>query len=206
MRKLLLLIFLAIGFLKIQAQKRKHYNWQEDVKFSVDPHVKFMTALGNNFLKDVFGYFYGFGIGGNVKIYKNFGMGIEYTYFLANDVKNLEKFGNLGAPSMNNFDGYIFHEDKITDDFFIEELVGYSTYRMKSPFLDNSGDFREGNGGLNFGAKAIYTIDNEGFQQVVFGTRLNFYNAKIGNQNPDIEKYYSKAILLNLSLAYRFTF
>lgn len=205
MRKLLLLAMLTLGILSIDAQKRKNYNWQENVKFSMDPHVKVMTALGNNFLKDTFDYFYGFGIGGNVNIYKSFGLGMEYTYFLAN-VKERGKFGSLGAPSMNNFDAYLFHQDKITEDFFIEELIGYSTYRMKSPFLDNSGDFREGNGGLNLGAKAIYTIDNEGLQQVVFGTRLNFYNARIGNQNPDIEKYYSKALLLNFSLAYRFSF
>ena len=77
---------------------------------------------------------------------------------------------------------------------------------MKSPYLDNSGKFSEGNGGLNLGVKAIYTIDNEGFQQVVFGTKLNFYNAKIGNQNPEIADYYSKALFLNFSLAYRYNF
>ena len=140
-----------------------------------------------------------------MNIYKNFGLGVEYTYFLAN-VKNGDKFGYLGAPSMNNFDWYVFHKDKITEDFFVEEMLGYSTYRMKSPYLDNSGKFSEGNGGLNLGVKAIYTIDNEGFQQVVFGTKLNFYNAKIGNQNPDIADYYSKAVFLNFSLAYRYNF
>jgi hypothetical protein len=77
---------------------------------------------------------------------------------------------------------------------------------MKSPFLDNSGNFHEGNGGLNFGAKAIYTIDDTGTQQVVLNAKLNFYNSKIGNQNPDIEKYYSKATLLNIGIAYRINF
>ncbi|WP_312761497.1 hypothetical protein [Epilithonimonas sp.] len=205
MKKILLLTFSAISFLNIDAQRRKKQDWTENVRFSIDPNVKVMKALGNNFLNETFDYFYGFGVGGNVNIYKNFGLGIEYTYFLAN-VKERDKFGYLGAPSLNNFDAYLFHQDKFSEEFFIEELIGYSTYRMKSPFLDNSGDFSEGNGGLNFGLKAIYTIDNEGFQQVVFGPRLNFYNARIGNQNPDIEQYYSKAILLNFSLAYRYNF
>ena len=40
------------------------------MKFSADPHVKIMTALGNNFLHDAFGYFYGFGIGLNGNLYK----------------------------------------------------------------------------------------------------------------------------------------
>ena len=203
--KKFLLFSLALTSISTFSQSRKKQDWTENVRSSIDPHVKVMLPLGDNFLKDSFDYFYGFGIGGNLNLYKNFGLGVEYTYFLAN-VKNGDKFGYLGAPSMNNFDWYVFHKDKITEDFFVEEILGYSTYRMKSPYLDNSGKFYEGNGGLNFGVKAIYTIDNEGFQQVVFGTKLNFYNAKIGNQNPDIADYYSKAVFLNFSLAYRYNF
>jgi hypothetical protein len=206
MKKFLLFTFSAICFLNIDAQKRKRYNWQEEVKFSIDPHVKIMAALGDNFMKDVFGYFYGFGIGGNINIYKNFGLGAEYTYFLANDVKKPELFGYLGAPSMSNFDWYLFHKDAISEAFAVEELLGYSTYRMKSPYLDDSGNFKEGNGGLNLGARIVYTLDNEGYQQVVFGTKINFYNSRIGNQNPEIEKYFSKAVFLNFSLAYRYNF
>jgi hypothetical protein len=204
MKKLLLFSFALISVATF-SQRRKKQDWTENVKYSLDPHVKVMTSLGNNFMKDAFEYFYGFGIGGNVNLYKNFGLGVEYTYFLAN-VKRPELFGYLGSPSMNNFDWYVFHQNKITEDFFVEEIVGYSTYRMKSPYLDNRGNFSEGNGGLNLGAKAIYTVDATGTQQIVLNTRLNFYNSKIGNQNPDIEKYYSKATLLNIGLAYRINF
>jgi len=198
-------LFFALLFSFCLSAQRGKKNWTEQVKFSADPHVKIMTALGNNFLHDAFGYFYGFGIGLNGNLYKNFGLGVEYTYFLAT-VKERDTFGYLGAPSLNNFDWYIFHKDKITEEFSVEEIVGYSTYRMKSPYLDNSGKFNEGNSGLNFGGKAIYALDADGLQEVVLGTKLNFYNSKIGNQNPDIEKYYSKATLLNISLAYRFNF
>ncbi len=203
--KKLLPFFLILISVSVSAQRRKKQDWTENVRSSLDPHVKVMVPVGHNFLKDTFGYFYGFGIGGNLTIYKNFGLGAEYTYFLA-AIEDRDRYGYLGAPSMNNFDWYIFHQDKITEEFYVEELVGYSTYRMKSPYLDNSGYFREGNGGLNFGAKAIYTIDDTGMQQIVLGTRLNFYNARIGNENPEIEKYYSKALLLNFSLSYRINF
>jgi hypothetical protein len=199
-----ILFFIVILSVSVSAQRRKQ-NWTENVKFSVDPHVKVMKSLGDNFLNEAFDYFYGFGIGLNTNLYKNFGLGVEYTYFLA-VFKKPELSGYLGAPSMNNFDWYVFHKDKITEEFFVEEIVGYSTYRMKSQYLDNRGKFTEGNGGLNFGGKAIYVLDVEGVQEVVLGAKLNFYNAKIGNQNPDIEKYYSKATLLNISLAYRFNF
>ena len=199
-----ILFFIVIISISFSAQRRKQ-NWTEQVKFSVDPHIKVMTALGDNFLHDNLSYFYGFGVGLNTNLYKNFGLGIEYTYFLAN-VKNRDTYGYLGAPSMNNFDWYVFHKAKITEEFFVEEMLGYSTYRLKSPYLDNSSKFNEGNGGLHFGGKAIYVLDVEGVQEIIFGAKLNFYNSKIGNQNPDIEKYYSKAILLNFSLAYRFNF
>ena len=199
-----ILFFTILFSVAVSAQRRKQ-SWIEHVKFSVDPHVKVMTSLGHNFLHDAMAYFYGFGIGLNTNLYKNFGLGVEYTYFLAN-LKRPELFGYLGAPSMNNFDWYLFHKDQITEQFFVEEVVGYSTYRLKSPFLDNSGDFSEGNGGINLGAKAIYVLDAEGVQEIVLGGKLNFYNARIGNQNPDIERYYSQAILLNISLAYRFNY
>lgn len=204
MMKKYLLFLVVIFSISVSAQRRKQ-NWTENVKFSVDPHVKFMKSLGNNFLNETFDYFYGFGVGVNTNLYKNFGLGVEYTYFLAT-VKDRDRFGYLGAPSMNNFDWYVFHKDKITEEFFVEKILGYSTYRMQSPYLDNSGKFSEGNSGINLGGKAIYVLDAEGFQEVVLGAKLNFYNSKIGNQNPDIEKYYSKATLLNISLAYRFNF
>lgn len=199
-----ILFFIIVFSISVSAQRRKQ-DWTQLVKFSVDPHIKVMTSLGNNFLSDSYDYFYGFGIGLNTNLYKNFGLGVEYTYFLAN-VKNYDRLGYLGAPSMNNFDWYVFHKDKIAEEFFVEEILGYSTYRMKSPYLDNRGDFREGNSGLNLGAKAIYVLDVEGFQEVVLGAKLNFYNSKIGNQNPEIAAYYSKAILLNFNLGYRFNF
>lgn len=198
------LFFILIYSVSVPAQRRKR-SWTENVTFSVDPHVKVMTSPGNNFLGDAFDYFYGFGIGLNANLYRNFGLGVEYTYFLAN-LKKPELSGYLGAPSMNNFDWYLFHKDKISEAFSVEESLGYSTYRMKSPFLDGSGKFSEGNGGLNFGAKAVLVLDAEGYQAVVFGAKINFYNAKIGNQNPDIEKFYSEATLLNFSAAYRITF
>lgn len=199
-----ILSFFIIFSVVVTAQRRKQ-SWTEQVRFSVEPHVKILLPMGNNFLNDSFSYFYGFGIGLSTNLYKNFGAGVEYSYFLAN-VKEGSTFGYLGGPKLNNFDWYIFHKDKITDEFSVEEILGYSTYRMKSPFLDSNGTFSEGNSGLNLGAKAIYVLDVEGFQEIVFGGKLNFYNSKIRNQNPATEKYFSKALLLNISLAYRYNF
>ena len=96
--KKILLFSLSLISIATFSQRRKKQDWTENVRSSIDPHVKVMVPLGNNFLKDTFDYFYGFGIGGNLNLYKNFGLGVEYTYFLAN-VKNTDKFGYLGAAS-----------------------------------------------------------------------------------------------------------
>ena len=85
-----ILFFIVVFSVSVSAQRRKQ-DWTEQVKFSVDPHVKVMTALGNNFLSDTFGYFYGFGVGLNTSLYRNFGLGVEYTYFLAT-IKNRDTF------------------------------------------------------------------------------------------------------------------
>lgn len=188
------------------AQKKKSKPIIEAVYFSIEPNFRVMKAFGNNFMNKSLKPFVGFGIAGNLEIYKGFGLGLEYNRMSANVKDDDSLFGNLGAPQMNNFDFYLFYKYLLNDDFSLEGLGGLSTYRITSKYIDNSGKFSEGNNGFHIGGKAVYTLDMEGIQQVVFGVKLNYYTSSIRNQNSDIQDYFNKATLANISLAYRINF
>ncbi len=204
MKKYLFLI-LIIPFLGI-AQKKKNKPIIEAVYFSIEPNFRVMKAFGNNFMNKSLKPFVGFGIAGNLEMYKGFGLGLEYNRMSANIKEDDSVFGNLGAPQMNNFDVYAFYKHKLNDDFLLEGLGGLSIYRITSKYINDSGKFSEGNNGFHLGGKAIYTLDMEGVQQVVLGVKLNYYTSSIRNQNSEIQNYFNKATLANISLAYRINF
>jgi len=203
--KRFLLVFLLIPMLGL-AQRKKNKPIIEEVYFSIEPNVRVMKAVGNNFMNKSLSAFVGFGIAGNVELYKGFGLGLEYNRMSATVKDEDSLFGSLGAPQMNNFEFYGFYKYPISEEFFIEGLGGLSIYRINSPFLDHSGKFNEGNNGFHLGGKAIYTLDMQGVQQVILGLKLNYYTSSIRNENTDIQNYFNKAWLANISLAYRINF
>lgn len=204
MKRFLLVVLLLpmFGF----SQRKKNKPIIDEVFFSVEPNVRMMKAFGNNFMNKSLSPFVGFGIAGNMELYKGFGLGLEYNRMSASVKIEDSLFGNLGGPEMNNFEFYAFYKHPISEDFFVEGLGGLSIYRISSSFLDHSGKFNEGNNGFHLGGKAIYNLDMQGVQQVVVGLKLNYYTSSIRNQDIDIQNYFNKAWLANVNLAYRINF
>lgn len=202
------LLILSLIPIAIVAQRKKNKPIIEEVKFSLEPNVRVMKAFGDNVMNKGLSPFVGFGLAGNMEMYKGFGFGGEYNYMTANLNKdNLGSlFGYMTAPTMNNYEFYAFYKHNIGTDLYVEGLSGLSIYRINSKYIDKGGNFKEGNTGYHIGGKLIYSIDGYGTQQVVLGTKLNYYSASIRNDNPEIEKFYSNAWFVNLSLAYRVNF
>lgn len=201
---LLFLIVPAIFF----SQSRKKKPLLEEMSFSIEPNVRVMKAIGNNSMNKALSPFVGFGLGGTLYVYKNFGLSAEYNYMTANLDKesNGGLFGYMSAASMHNIEVSGVYKYNLGEDVDLEGLAGASIYRVSSKFIDKGGKFSEGNAGFHIGGKLLYTLDREGVQQVILGTKLNYYTASIRNQNPDIERFYSKAWFLNFSAAYRINF
>ncbi len=187
----------------IFGQKRKGL----EVYNSVETNVKVMKSFGDNSFNKVMNPFFGFGFGLNIHTNKKFGIAGEINLLKSNvKVEKQMVYGNLGDPRMFNVEISAFHEDKLSESFILEELVGMSTYRIKSDYLYQSGKFTEGNTGFHIGGKLIYTLDREEHQKFVLGLKLNYYNGKIYNENPDLERFFSRAIFAYVNLGYRYSF
>lgn len=196
---ILLMILPVLTF----AQKRKK---GLDVVSNIDVKVLAMKPIGNNWLAKDLQPFYGFGFGGNLMTPINFGVGIDYNAFFSNvDYSRKNSYGNLGSPRMTVIDAFLTHREEISEDFFVEEMAGFTFYRLTNNFIERGQEqLREKAVGFHLGGKAIYTLD--GPQQVFVAGKANFYFGDSYNENADVQRYYSRSLLLSLSFGYRYNF
>lgn len=187
----------------ILAQKRKK---GLDVVSNIDVKVLAMKPIGNNSLAKDLQPFYGFGFGGNLMTPINFGVGIDYSEYFSNvNYARRNMYGNIGSPRMTVIDAFLTHRDDISEDFFVEEMAGFTFYRLTNNFIDlGSEKLKEKAVGFHLCGKAIYTLHER--QQVFVAGKVNFYYGNIYNENPEIQNYYNRSVLLSLSLGYRYNF
>lgn len=202
MRHFFTFLFTLLSLFSLAQKKNKL-----DVVSNAEGRVVVMKALGNNSLAKDLGTFYGFGAGGQLMTPLNFGIGLDYNLLFA-DVKPERQnyFGNLGSQNLTNIDVNLIHKEYISEDFFLEEMIGFSYFRLKSSLFPSKEQYAEGKGGFNLGVKAVYTLDREGYQQFVLGLKGNGYFSGVNNENSTIEKYYNKSFLISLSFGYRYNF
>ncbi len=203
MRIALLLLF---GFSTVFfAQKKKNVL---DVVSNIEVKMIAMKPLGNNHLAKLLMPFYGFGFGGNLMTPINFGVGVDYNVLFSN-VKYGEqnRYGNIGSPTITNIDVYLTHREIISEDFSLEEMAGFSFYRQTNLLVDAKNQKLKDNAtGFNLGAKGLYTLDREGYQQVFISGKVNLYFTNIYNENTEIKKFYDRSIFLSFNMGYRYNF
>ena len=196
-------IVFALFFSTLVFSQKKKYKL--DVVSNIDVKVIAMKPFGNNVLAKNLEPFYGFGFGGNLMTPINFGIGLDYNLLFSNaklDQKNI--YGNLGSPKLTIVDLYLTHRENISEEFLVEEMAGFSYYNQSNLLIENNLKLKNAGMGFNLGAKAIYVL--EGAQQVFVAGKFNYYSNNIYNENPEIQKYYSKSNFLSLSLGYRYQF
>ena len=199
--RIIIFLLVLISTTAFSQKKRKGL----DVVSNIDVKVLAMKPLGNNSLAKNLQPFYGFGFGGNLMTPINFVIGLDYGEYFSN-VKYGEQnlYGNIGSPRMTVVDVFLTHRENISDDFMVEEMAGFSYYRLTNLYLDKSEKLRNNAMGFHLGGKAIYTLD--GPQQVFAALKANFYYGNVYNENPEIRKYYSNSTFLSLSVGYRYNF
>jgi len=196
------LLFLCCTSLLLSQKKKL------DVVSNIETKVIMLKPIGNNSLSKDLQPFYGFGFSGNLMTPINFGIGLDYSMLFSNVIyerKNI--FGNIASPTLTIIDGFLTHREKISEEFLVEEMAGFSYYNQSSTFLDHNNEKLKNTGiGFNIGGKAIYILDPEGYQAVFATGRVNYYSTNVYNENPEIQKYYNHSVFLSLSLGYRFNF
>jgi hypothetical protein len=199
---------LIFGFLLFAAlfygQKKKK---GLDVVSNIEAKVMVMKPIGNNYLSELLSPFYGFGFSGNLMTPINFGLGLDYNVLFSNvNYGEQNRYGNMGSPTLTNIDFYFTHRDIISEDFSVEEMAGFSYYRFTNLLIDGNQKIIDNATGFNLGGKIIYTLDREGYQQVFFAGKVNFYFSNVYNENRDIQKFYNRSVFLSLNFGYRYNF
>ncbi|WP_447951739.1 hypothetical protein [Chryseobacterium koreense] len=202
MRKLALLFLLSSTLLF--SQKKKKFDL--DVVANIDAKMILMTAVGNNAFSKLVRPFFGFGFGGNLMTPINFGVGLDVNFLYSNVIYGEEsKYGNIGSPSITSFDFFLTHRDYLSEDFFLEEMAGFTFYRQTNLFIDEKSAKNVNLGsGINLGAKLVYILTDP--QQVFLSAKLNTYKTNIYNENKDIEKFYNQSTFISFGLGYRYQF
>ena len=176
-----------------------------DVVSNIDVKVIAMKPLGNNSLAKDLQPFYGFSFGGNLMTPINFGIGIDYSELFSNvQYGHQNIYGNIGSPRLSQFDVFLTHRENISEEFMVEEMAGFSYYNQSNLLIDENLKLKNSGMGFNLGAKGIYVL--EGAQSVFVAAKYNYYGNNIYNENPEIQKYYSRSHFLSLSLGYRYQF
>lgn len=204
MMRFLLSVFCLISSVVFSQKKKKTL----DVVSNIEAKVIMMQPVGNNFLAKTMQPFYGFGFSGNLMTPINFGIGLDYNVLFTNvKAEQINVYGNLGAPRMTNIELYLTHRDKLSEDFSLEEMAGFSYYSLVTTLFDDKNyKFNDGGMGFNLGGKLLYTVDLEGYQQLFISGKVNFYYSDVYNENPGIRRFFSRSTLLSLSVGYRYNF
>ena len=189
----------------IYGQKKKNVL---DVVSNADAKMILMKPFGNNTYAKDLQPFYGFGFGGNLMTPIRFGIGLDYSVLFSNVKYGRENiYGGIGSPRLTVLEAFLTHRENISEDFFVEELLGYSHYALANNFIDDKSQTLKTSGsGPVLGGKAIYTLDREGAQQVFANLKVNLFFTNIYNENSSIQKYYSRSTFLSLGLGYRYNF
>lgn len=202
--RLFFTFFLLFGLVFSFGQKKKN---RFDITSNAEARVIAMKALGNNMLSKDFGFFYGFGFGGQLMTPVNFGVGLDYNLLFGDAKYGRENYvGNLGSQRLTDVDVSIIHKDQINEEFSVEEFAGISFYRLNSILYPGNEKYSEGRGGFHIGMKGLYNLDREGIQQFVFGVKGNAYFSGTNNENTDVENYYRKSFFVGLTFGYRYNF
>ncbi|KMQ72081.1 hypothetical protein [Chryseobacterium koreense] len=202
MRKLALLLLLTSTLLF--SQKKKKFDL--DVVANIDAKMILMTAVGNNSFSTLVRPFFGFGFGGNLMTPINYGVGLDVNFLYSNVIYGEEsRYGNIGSPSIISFDFFLTHRDYLSEDFFLEEMAGFTFYRQTNLYIDEKSAKNVNLGsGINLGAKLVYMMTEP--QQVFLSAKLNTYKTNIYNENKDIEKFYNQSTFISFGLGYRYQF
>ena len=178
---------------------------QKNNKFSVELQGNTFSGIGNNFIADGLGTFTGFGAAVSGRFYKNFGLSLEYHKGFS-EVKDVSVFGDLEKPSLTSFELLALYRYSATDKFDLEGNIGVASMKVDSKSVYRGAGFSEGGTALIIGAKALYSLTKNNKLYVIGSPRLYFLSTSTTIDNPEADKYYSKATLFNLSLGLRLYF
>lgn len=158
--------------------------------------------MGNNYLKDGVESFAGVGLTFQTIFRNNMGFGIELNRSFS-DVKNKSIYGELDSPRLTNIGAYYIYKYPFTNSLGVQGQVGYSLMALTSQSSNWSNTYTENASAFFFGTELSYHFPKAKIVEIYASPKLYFFDSLVKFEEKDIDRYYSRAALLNINVGVR---
>lgn len=158
--------------------------------------------MGNNYLKDGVGNFAGAGFTFQTIFKTNMGFGVElgrsYT-----KVQDKSIYGELTNPRLTNISAYYVYKYPFANSFAVEGQLGLSLMALTSESLDSQENYTEHAAAFFFGGEFSYQFPNTKILEIYASPKLYFFDSLVKFDEKAIDRYFSRAPLLNINVGIR---
>ncbi|MFC0342695.1 outer membrane beta-barrel protein [Epilithonimonas hispanica] len=158
--------------------------------------------MGDNFLKDGLKNFVGVGLTYQTVFKRNMGFGIELNRAFS-EVKDRSVYGDLEKPRLTNISAYFIYKYPFTEAFSLQGQIGGSFMAITSQSRYTKDDFTEQAGAFFLGTELSYKFPKLKKLEIFASPKLYFYDSFVEFRDKGLDKYYSKAQLLNINVGIR---
>lgn len=192
MRKILLLTAFVFSL----------FAFAQKPKFTLGINGVGVFPMGNNYLKDGVETFAGVGLNFQTVFKNNMGFGIELSRSFSN-VKDESIFGELESPRLTNFTTYFLYKYPFSEALNLEGQIGYSYMALTSQSNYFSNNYTENASAFVLGTELSYHFPKAKMVEIYASPKVYFFNSEVKFEEKSIDRYYSKATLLNLNVGVR---
>lgn len=176
--------------------------YSQGVQPSLGINAVTFLPMGNNHLKDGLKNFVGAGLTYQMVFKRNMGFGIELNRAFSN-VKDRSVYGELEKPRLTNISAYFIYKYPFTETFSMQGQIGGSLMAITSQSRFTKDEFTEQASAFFLGTELSYEFPKTKKLEIYASPKLYFYDSFVDFRERDLDRYYSKAQLLNINVGIR---
>lgn len=178
------------------------FSFAQKPKFTLGLNGVGVFPMGDNYLKDGVDNFFGVGLNFQTVFKNNMGFGIELNRSFS-EVQDKSIFGELYNPRLTNISTYFLYKHPFTESFSLEGQIGYGYMALTSKSQYSSNIFTENADSFLLGTELSYHFPKSKMIEIYASPKIYFFDSKVKFEEREIERYYSRATLLNLNVGVR---
>lgn len=179
--------------------------YSQSVQPSLGINAVTVLPMGNNHLKDGLKSFVGAGLTYQMVFKRNMGFGIELSRAYS-EVKDYSVYGDLEKPRLTNISAYFIYKYPFTETFSMQGLIGGSLMAITSQSRFTRDKFTEQASAFFLGSELSYKFPKTKKLEIYASPKFYFYDSFVDFRERELDRYYSKATLLNINVGIRINF
>jgi hypothetical protein len=130
------------------------------------------------------------------------GFGIElgrsYT-----EVKDKSLYGELESPRLTNISGYYIYKYPFANSFAVQGQIGFSLMALTSQSQYDSDTYTEHASAFFLGTEFSYQFPKVKKLEIYVSPKVYLFDSLVKFEEKDIDRYFSRATLLNINVGLR---